>query len=560
MIKDQGFRQRSKTLPSKQHNCNGFNGHSLQNGQSSPGHVVDTNSIARSLKHSTSVDLATSVSLDLKNESKVLVLYTGGTIGMVRNHAGVLVPEANAMEANIRRIVTMHDEQYSQMRFGGGGAGGVAPGDLLPLVLPGVPGHKRVIYTICEYDPLLDSSNMTMDDWIQIAKDIRESYHSFDGFVILHGTDTLAYTSSALSFMLENLGKPVIVTGSQIPAFETRSDGRDNLVGALIMAGNYCIPEVTVYFNHKLLRGNRTVKVSAGSLHAFESPNCTPLASVGISIQVDNKAVWRPGTISALTVQSRLCRDVVLLRLFPSIRTETIRHFLAPPIRGVVLQCYGAGNMPSNREDIIQALTEAASNGAIIVSCTQVKELADNLFSKFNIYSLQCSHGAVSGIYETGKALIDAGVIPGSDITPEAALTKLSYVLAKDNWDLNMKRRAMEFCVRGEMTAQFEAVHPATQEIVDNQQHRLELIEQVSRAMKLTTDQEMASLKAVLFPSLVNSLAHVGDISKLTALESYEADWSAADYSGRTALHTAATSGNEEVVRCDVLHISCDHV
>ena len=382
MIKDQGFRQRSKTLPSKKHSCND---HSLQNGLSSPGHVVDTNSIARSLKHSTSVDLATSVSLDLKNESKVLVLYTGGTIGMVRNHAGVLVPEANAMEANIRRIVTMHDEQYSQMRFGGGGAGGVAPGDLLPLVLPGVPGHKRVIYTICEYDPLLDSSNMTMDDWIQIAKDIRESYHSFDGFVILHGTDTLAYTSSALSFMLENLGKPVIVTGSQIPAFETRSDGRDNLVGALIMAGNYCIPEVTVYFNHKLLRGNRTVKVSAGSLHAFESPNCSPLASVGISIQVDNKAVWRPGTISALTVQSRLCRDVVLLRLFPSIRTETIRHFLAPPIRGVVLQCYGAGNMPSNREDIIEALTEAASNGAIIVSCTQVKELADNPFSKFNI-------------------------------------------------------------------------------------------------------------------------------------------------------------------------------
>ena len=161
----------------------------------------------------------------------------------------------------------------------------------------------------------------------------------------------------------------------------------------------------------------------------------------------------------------------------------------------------------------------------------------------------QCSHGAVSGIYETGKALIDAGVIPGSDITPEAALTKLSYVLAKDNWDLSMKRRAMEFCVRGEMTAQFEAVHPATQEIVDNQQHRLELIEEVARAMKLTTDQEMASLKAVLFPSLVNSLAHVGDISKLTALESYEADWSAADYNGRTALHTAATSGNEEVVR-----------
>ena len=177
---------------------------------------------------------------------------------MVRNHEGVLVPEvryiflshlcidrvsqANAMEANIRRIVTMHDEAYSKMRFG------EKCGADLPLVLPMVPGHKRVIYTIYEYDPLLDSSNMTMDDWIQIAKDIRENYHNFDGFVILHGTDTLAYTSSALSFMLENLGKPVIVTGSQIPAFETRSDGRDNFVGALILAGNYNIPEVTVYF------------------------------------------------------------------------------------------------------------------------------------------------------------------------------------------------------------------------------------------------------------------------------------------------------------------------
>ena len=199
---------------------------------------------------------------------------------MVRNTAGVLVPEPNAMEANIRKIVTMHDENYSRERFSDRVLGP------LPLVLPNVPGHKRVIYTIYEYDPLLDSSNMTMDDWIQIAKDVKQNYHNFDGwvrsiltetqpfqlvhvsrFVILHGTDTLAYTSSALSFMLENLGKPVIVTGSQIPAFETRSDGRDNLVGALIIAGNFSIPEVTVYFNHKLLRGNRTVKVSFAPSH-----------------------------------------------------------------------------------------------------------------------------------------------------------------------------------------------------------------------------------------------------------------------------------------------------
>ena len=138
------FRPRAMTLPSKQKQQNG-------DGEQSPGHVVDTHSIARSLKHSTSLDITTAASLDLKNEAKVLVLYTGGTIGMVRNHAGVLVPEAAAMEAGLRRIVTMHDEQYSQMRFGGGGPGGVAPGGPLPLVLPSVPGHKRVVYTIYEY-------------------------------------------------------------------------------------------------------------------------------------------------------------------------------------------------------------------------------------------------------------------------------------------------------------------------------------------------------------------------------------------------------------------------
>ena len=151
-----------------------------------------------------------------------------------------------------------------------------------------------MIYAIYEYDPLLDSSNMTMDDWIVIAKDIKRSYEHFDGFVILHGTDTLAYTASALSFMLQNLGKTVVVTGSQIPCFETRSDGRDNIINALIFAGNYTIPEVCVYFDNKLMRGNRTVKVSAGSLHAFDSPNLSPLAHAMIDIDIDHQNILKP--------------------------------------------------------------------------------------------------------------------------------------------------------------------------------------------------------------------------------------------------------------------------
>ena len=224
-----------------------------------------------------------------------------------------------------------------------------------------------------------------MDDWLQISRDISDCYKMFDGFVVLHGTDTLAYTASALSFMLENLGKPVIITGSQIPCFETRSDGRDNFVGALILAGNYNVPEVAVYFRHQLMRGNRTIKISSGDLNAFTSPNMSPLVKLGIDIDVDYKAIHRPHKIEKFQVHTTLNRNVVMLRMFPSIRSDTVSHFLVPPIEGVVLQCYGAGNMPSNRKDIMEAIAEASKRGVLIISVTQ------------------CTHGGVSGLYETGN-------------------------------------------------------------------------------------------------------------------------------------------------------------
>lgn len=241
-------------------------------------------------KNKRSIDLNADLATFRANESKVLVLYTGGTIGMVRNSEGALSPAAHAFEAKIRQTCTMHDEDYSHNRFGH-----LIDSEQihLPLVLPQVPEHKRVLYSIYEYDPLLDSSNMTMDDWVHIANDVKDNYEVFDGFVILHGTDTMAYTSSALSFMLEHLGKPVILTGSQIPCFETRSDGRDNFVGALILAGNYSIPEVCVYFRHQLMRGNRTIKVSSGNLDAFQSPNMQPLVKAGIDIEVDYRAIHK---------------------------------------------------------------------------------------------------------------------------------------------------------------------------------------------------------------------------------------------------------------------------
>lgn len=255
-----------------------------------------------------------------------------------------LAPLANALVKNIRRYPNMHDEEYAKQRYGLSATMG-------PLVLPYVQGElRRVVYTISEYDPILDSSNMTMEDWVRIAEDIKQSYEFFDGFVILHGTDTLSYTASALSFMLENLGKTVIITGSQIPIFETRTDGKDNLTSALIIAGNYVIPEVCVFFGALLLRGNRTIKISSNSLDAFDTPNVPCLAKVGINVDVDYRLIFRPCSVDKFTVHTKLDENVGLLRIFPSISALTIKAFLQAPMKGVVLQTFGAGNVPSNRE------------------------------------------------------------------------------------------------------------------------------------------------------------------------------------------------------------------
>lgn len=222
--------------------------------------------------------------------------------------------------------------------------------------------------------------------------------------MVLHGTDTLSYTASALSFMFENLGKTVIITGSQIPIFETRTDGKDNLMSALIIAGNYVIPEVCVFFNAKLFRGNRTIKVSSVSLDAFDSPNVAPIAKMGINVEIDYRLIFRPCTVAKFAVNSKLDENVGILRIFPNMPTQTIKAFLQPPMLGVVLQTFGAGNIPCNRQDLTDVLKDATDRGVIIVNCTQ------------------CITGSVSEIYETGRHLVDCGVIPGYDMVTFIAL------------------------------------------------------------------------------------------------------------------------------------------
>uniref|UniRef100_A0A674MUJ9 asparaginase n=1 Tax=Takifugu rubripes TaxID=31033 RepID=A0A674MUJ9_TAKRU len=295
--------------------------------------------------------------------------------------------------------------------------------------------NKRIIYTVMEYSPLLDSSNMTTDDWSQIGKDIEKNYQNFDGFVILHGTDTMAYTASALSFMCEHLGKPIILTGSQVPIYQVRTDGIDNLLGALLIAGQFVIPEVCLYFHNKLYRGNRVTKVDNRSFNAFSSPNLAPLANAAIDITINWDTVLRANTTAKFQVSTELNSNVGLLKLFPGI--TTVRAFLQPPMQGVVLETYGSGNAPDNRPDLLEELKKATDAGVIIINCTQ------------------CLRGTVSMSYATGKVLIDAGVITGGDMTSEAALSKLCYVLAKKELSLDTKKKLMAQNLRGELSLDF---------------------------------------------------------------------------------------------------------
>ena len=299
--------------------------------------------------------------------------------------------------------------------------------------IPALSHPEMPTYVVKEYQPLLDSSNMTVNHWNRIAADIADEYNNFDGFVIFHGTDTMAYTASALSFMLENLGKAVILTGSQIPLSEVRNDAVDNVITSLWLAAHQPIKEVCIYFNQHLLRGNRAQKVSADQFNAFDSPNFPHLATIGIVIELNNN-ILLPTTKEPFHFQPINAHFIANFRLFPGFSTEVLAYILRQPLRGLVLETYGAGNAPNNDPRFLALLKDACERGVVIINCSQ------------------CQHGRVAmNQYATGYTLKQAGLVSGHDMTPEAAHCKLLYLLSKYS-DTAEVKTLMETALCGELS------------------------------------------------------------------------------------------------------------
>lgn len=323
-------------------------------------------------------------------DKRVLVLYIGGTIGMQQSDRG-WVPSRGLLSKLLDGNSKFHD------------------GSKLPGTMPMSQWGKIVHWELIERETLLDSSDMDHTDWKWLAGEIERNYNKYDGFVVIQGTDTLVYTACALSFMLQYLSKTVIVTGSMVPMVIQPNDAESNLFGSICIAGHFEIPEVCIFFNDALTRGNRTTKTDAENYNAFASLNYPTLLKWGPTISVNWTMVRTPTEVEFTTKQfntfTDFCTDVAVIRFFPCISEAHIRAVLQPPTRGMVLTTYGQGNISLRAKFVLKCLEEARQRGVLMINVTQ------------------CSKGTVTGEYATGKALEEIGVMSGHDITGKRIFT-----------------------------------------------------------------------------------------------------------------------------------------
>lgn len=334
-------------------------------------------------------------------KNKILLLHTGGTIGMTWTKDGYK-PDGKFFKDAINHMDSLKTRIMPKWEY-------------------------------METSSLLDSSKMSVKEWNMIGRIIADNKEKYDGFVILHGTDTMAYSASTLSFMLQNINKPVILTGSQIPLCETRSDGRDNLITSMIIAGEGRVKEVCIYFGGLLLRGNRATKYSADNMKAFESPNYPVLASAGISIQYNDSSLLKT---SNRPFKFQPFKDVPIgvISVFPGFKFEYFESIITEKLKGVVIETFGSGNIPNEEKELLPIIKKANKNGSVIVVCSQCPQATVDM-----------------SVYETGKALRKAGAVSGKDLTTEAAVAKL-YYLFNHYTDINKIKTAMEKNICGELT------------------------------------------------------------------------------------------------------------
>ncbi|MDO4703231.1 asparaginase [Tannerella sp.] len=340
------------------------------------------------------------------DKASVLLIYTGGTIGMMEN------PETGSLEAFNFRHIRENIPELKKL------------GHAVSFVL---------------FDPPLDSSDIGPESWVKMVRTIVDNYDKYDGFVILHGTDTMAFTASALSFMLENLNKPVILTGSQLPINMLRTDGKENLITAVEIAatkenGKPVVPEVCIFFENLLMRGNRTTKINADDFNAFHSSNYPALARAGVTIRYETNLIYRPQLIKPLKPHYEMDEHVVVLKVFPGISEDVVQSILhIPNLKGVVLETFGSGNAPTD-EWFLRQLREAVERGITIVNVTQ------------------CAGGRVEmHRYEAGRTLLECGVLSGYDSTTESAVTKLMFLFGQGLTPKEV-RDHMQYSLIGEVT------------------------------------------------------------------------------------------------------------